>query len=1407
MWAQPTNIPREDFWTVNYDVNALVVTNGLAYVGGSFSTLSSGYAVVDAQFNVLSGEVEAEFPHANGYVYTVVPDGAGGWFIGGNFTTVGGLPRAKLAHLLADRSVDPNWHPDADGAVERLALFDNTLYVGGTFSSIAGQSRGKLASFDIRSGDLQAWNPNATNRVNVLSDIVALLVTKETVYVGGLFDFIGGAERRNLAAVDRATGLALNWRPDPDDLVVAMALSGDTIFTGGKFTSMGGQPRSRLAALDRTTGQTKAWNPGSDGMIQNLYVVCDTVYAAGRFTQIGGQRRPYVAALDARTGQATHWNPQANGWVQCLAFAGNTVFAGGTFTEIGGQPRRWLAALDFESGRATEWLPRAAWPSVSDLAVSGQTLYVGGGLGGESMHQRALAAFDVATGRPTAWNPDPDDRVTALAVAGNNVYVGGAFTQIGGQTRQCIAAIDATTGRATAWNPGANSNVIALAVSGNTVYAAGAFTRIGGQPRNYLAALDATTGLATGWNPSPDGVVISLLPVGQVLVVGGAFSRVGGLSVANLAALDGPTGWAYSWGPWPNAAVFALALKGTVLYVGGDFTSIGGWPQSGVAAVDFYSGLVYPWQWSANGRVWALSVSDNILYAGGEFTQIGGATRKRLAALNQATGSALEWKADLVEDFEYVRALATTPDTLYVGGTFLEIAGVARPEFAVFPPTGSPVITQQPKPQTPAPGQTVTLSVAASGVLPLAYQWQLNDTNLPGATATNLVIADAQVRDSGNYSVVVKNSRSQVSSASAMVTVVQAPALVTQPIGQTVAPMTNVTLSVTASGNPPPLYRWRRNGVDIPGAVNPVLVLTNAQPTDGGSYNVIAANAGGAVSSAVAELVITSPALPFADNLSGRGLTSSLTGLGSGNNTNATREAGEPDHVGKPGRKTVWLGWVAPTNGVARFSTRGSGFDTLLALYTNSVPATQPDVARLGPVVADDDRGGFHTSEVVFNAVGGTEYLIAIDGFGRAAGNIVLSWSLDPTIAEVPRIFQQPISQTVAPGADVTFSVFAASAQPLFYQWVFNCELIPDATNAMLTVTNVQPAKVGSYSVRVSNSPDWPGEEQPGQCPACLTSLRAFLEIGPDSKVLSQDKLGDVTATLTRPSGQSTRLHRQSVIGSVFPGILGTQILNNFGATTEQGEPNHAGVIGGASRWQALTPSADGLLQVDTFDSKVDTVLAVYTGTDLLDLQLVAEDNNSGPDGFTSVVRFPAKRGTNYLVAADAVNAAQGEIHLNWRLDSPPAISQAPTNRAVPLGETINLLVEATGSPTPSLQWRWNGLPLAGRTNATLTLTNFQAAQAGTYSVIASNFLGTLTNEVATLTLAELLRLHSATYLTNGTFRLLLSGDLGPKTVVQASSNLLNWLPVFTNLIPAVPIEVIDAGASNHPLRFYRAVQ
>jgi len=80
----------------------------------------------------------------------------------------------------------------------------------------------------------------------------------------------------------------------------------------------------------------------------------------------------------------------------------------------------------------------------------------------------------------------------------------------------------------------------------------------------------------------------------------------------------------------------------------------------------------------------------------------------------------------------------------------------------------------------------------------------------------------------------------------------------------------------------------------------------------------------------------------------------------------------------------VWFSWRAPASGIVSFTTAGSDFDTLLAVYTGL------DFNNLAPVASDDDSGGFLTSKVVFNTVVGTEYEITVDGLNGASGNIVL---------------------------------------------------------------------------------------------------------------------------------------------------------------------------------------------------------------------------------------------------------------------------------------------------------------------------------------------------------------------------------------------------------------------------------
>src|SRR5690242_11186112 len=130
---------RSDFWVTNGYVNVVKQSNGTVYIGGAFNRVgpATGSAV---PISTTTGLPLANFPKVAGRVTAIVPDGAGGWYLGGLFSSVGGVARANLAHLASDLSVT-SWNPAPDNGVLCLALSGGTVYVGGSFLNIGGQSR------------------------------------------------------------------------------------------------------------------------------------------------------------------------------------------------------------------------------------------------------------------------------------------------------------------------------------------------------------------------------------------------------------------------------------------------------------------------------------------------------------------------------------------------------------------------------------------------------------------------------------------------------------------------------------------------------------------------------------------------------------------------------------------------------------------------------------------------------------------------------------------------------------------------------------------------------------------------------------------------------------------------------------------------------------------------------------------------------------------------------------------------------------------------------------------------------------------------------------------------------------------------------------------------------------------
>lgn len=1003
-----------------------------------------------------------------------------------------------------------------------------------------------------------------------------------------------------------------------------------------------------------------------------------------------------------------------------------------------------------------------------------------------------MAAFDALTGKPTDWAPEIRSYVYALAMWGETIFAGGGFTSAGGQARRGLAAIDVATGQFRDWNLSVNGTVHCLYAADNRIYVGGIFTTFAGQPRNCLAAIDAITGQLIDWNPGANASVSALLVSDGIVYAGGDFTFVGGMPRNSLAAIRGDTGQVTNWDPNAQNGVRALAMADGVLYAGGSFFFVGNEQHIGLVAIDVQTGAPLAWDPAINGLVRTIAVKEDALYVGGDFDNVNDLTRPGLAALDRNTGEVRDW-APGNSTLNSVYSLALTEQALYAGGFTIMVSTSPRSyAFVNFQLTGAPRLTP-PADRIVFEGEGVTLNVAAQGQEPFSYQWRFNGTNLPGATNASLVFSNIQVVHSGIYFVIVTNALGAFT-AEANVTVLVPVKIVGQPLSRTVEPGSTLTLSVQATGNPPPTYQWRLNGANIPGAVFSTLTLSNAQPAAGGSYNVVAANRVNAVSSDIATVVVISPALPFADNFSARGLITSPSGLGSGNNAGATREAGEPEHADKAGGKSVWLSWRAPATGVASFSTRGSSFDTLLAVYSGT------NVANLTEVASDEDRAGFATSEVSFNAEPGADYAIAIDGLVGGSGNIVLSWSLDTTNMPFPRITLQPTSTTVTPGATVIFEVNAITNSPLRWQWFHGCRLLAGQTNRFLTISNVNLFNVGGYRCVVRNNSTHPAE-----------SAEALLEIGPVSDIVSQDKLEDIIAALARPPSFTVAAALSSPTINVAMGsITSPQLFNTTGSGTSGGESNHCGVLGGASKWFSVHPEASGTMIIDTIGSStsIDTVLAVYTGPGAFRLMQVACDDNSA-DGRNSVVRFEATHTTNYWVVVDGVNGTAGEVQLNWKVGRAPIIVMTLRPRTPRLGGTLELCVEVSNAiPPPTIQWLFNGQPIANATNLTLRLTNVQLANAGVYSVVVQNFVSAVTNSFGRIEVATPISVTPTLITSNGATYLRINVPPAKQYVVEGAGGLHDpWLALYTNRADsAVAIQVLDPAPATNAWRYYRVV-
>ncbi len=611
------------------------------------------------------------------------------------------------------------------------------------------------------------------------------------------------------------------------------------------------------------------------------------------------------------------------------------------------------------------------------------------------------------------------------------------------------------------------------------------------------------------------------------------------------------------------------------------------------------------------------------------------------------------------------------------------------------------------------------------------------------------------------------------------------------PLGQ------KVSLKVGALGHGPLAYQWRWNGVVMPGETASTLDLGPLTAQQGGYYEAAVSDGTGVVFSRPTVIQPDVPVLPFSDGFSkaasGGAEITGLSGVGRGNNLEATAETGEPSHGLLPPNASVWLSWRPDVTGVATISTLGSDFDTLLAVYLQP-PFGAKGFPGLVRIAANDEAVGFtHASELQFNVIPGSTYVIAVDGKASrnrgGRGQLMLSWKTELTGLRLPSSTQSNPLIAVRKDDPVTMEtqVSLPDGATAEIRWF---RLLPDGSRfsglvgSRLELKAITEAAVGRYYAEATVTyPD--GTQRVIRVGLWDVQMRRGKNEDDDILAWDTFSLSRENAPTANVANRAPRIARSGLTR----GTSGTQIFSSVGTTREDGEPAACGVVGSATSWYALLAEADGLITVDTAGSDFDTVLAVYTdtgeGPGLFDglRPVICNDNASAAD-LTSSVQFCGQAGTVYFVQ---VAGAVGTVHLNFTMSNDASTCELASAecqlgaalQVVPANGQLVLAPEILAEPPYTVEWLHEGDVLPGESGPVLSLP---APPAGDYAVRLTSRFGQTVRPVARVRTVEAGQTGTGfAWLCDGGLRLQPAGAPNQTLVLERSADFISWTPIATN--------------------------